>query len=478
MTFSYMNNLNTNPYMRCQPRFKAQQQPADEQSDSPIEKLAEKIEEEKKKKHNQKALAVGGSVIGLSLLVALFNPRFSTKLIEKLKTARLNTGKRLERSKNSFIKTNFYKVTAKAADWSAHFLSWINNFNSVKDTYFKRICTEKKEFSNVKNTKMKEFLQKVDNVIRKIFHKPHEVITHWGDILAQKTVRHGYKTSAKKMDKLEQLLIEYSEKLPSDKKELFNKKLEEIRSQREFFSQTNLNNRFKQYEDSMSGLNGNIRTHWNQYKDGFVDKNVKTLEHFNNHLSFWAQDIMHSERELAVKQGKSSVDKLMGNLDGEKGSYREIINLISENLSKEEQSIIKKKLTKAEKSLRKANKRECGDYFDKKRDLVLGSAPTDIVTAIAGLTFGGVALATADNKDDRLSRLFTGILPTIAGLGTSIALTTMLFSGIKGLAIGFGTSGLLSLTGSKLDKHRLALKNQSKQDVSEIKDDKKEETVA
>ena len=53
--------------------------------DSYIEKLVQKVDEEKKKKHNKVAVAVGGSVLGISLLVALLNPRYSTKMIENLK---------------------------------------------------------------------------------------------------------------------------------------------------------------------------------------------------------------------------------------------------------------------------------------------------------------------------------------------------------------------------------------------------------
>jgi hypothetical protein len=98
------------------------------------------------------------------------------------------------------------------------------------------------------------------------------------------------------------------------------------------------------------------------------------------------------------------------------------------------------------------------DYFDKRRDLTLGSAPTDILTATVGITTGAIALASADDRDKRISRTLTGILPAVAGIGTNIAMTSMLFSGTKGMLIGAATGGALSLLGSGLDKARLRAK--------------------
>ena len=83
---------------------------------------------------------------------------------------------------------------------------------------------------------------------------------------------------------------------------------------------------------------------------------------------------------------------------------------------------------------------------------MLGSAPTDILTALIFLSFGGIALKKADTKEQRVSKLLTSIFPTVAGLGTSLALTALLFSGVKGKVVSAVMSGILSLIGSGLNR--------------------------
>lgn len=457
MSFRCDNNLNMNPYMRCNTTFRAQISPAQNIENS-IDKLAQKVDEERKKKHNKTAMAVGGSVIGLSLLVAAFNPRVSSRLIEKLKVLHTKNITKLEQSDKNSVEGKLYEATSKTLNWLGRFVSWIGNVNSVKDTYFKKLCTEEKSFFGIHNLERREHFKHFDRGLRRVLKKPHEIITKWGDSLAKHTVRSSYKRSSKKMDSLETLIKSYSEKLSPEKKSEILSKLDNINTKREFFSKENLDQRFLAQENLMGDLNTNIRRKFRDYSHGFLDKNINTTEHFNQNLSFWAQDMMRPERERLEKEGVKVIDELVGNKEGLKGDYREIINLLSENITAEEKAVLEKSLAKTEKSLRKSGKCEFSEYFDKKRDLTLGSAPTDVVTAILGLTCGGVALAAADNKDDRISSLLKRILPITAGIGTTIALTAMLFSGVKGMFVGYGAGFILSLIGSRVDKHRLILK--------------------
>lgn len=455
MNFVSLNNNTGYSYPNA--NFRAASQPV--QTNDPIEKIANKIDEEKKKKHNKTAMAVGGSVLGLSLLVTALNPKISTKLIENLKNLQLKTNKQLERSKGHLVKTKFYKFVAKAADWSSRFLSWTNNVNSVKDTYYKQLCTEDKTFSHIKSLERRKRFAKYDKVFRRIMQKPHELITKWGDALAKKTVRRSYKKAAKKMDNLENLISNLTEKLPNDKKAEIKQQLLEIRKNRNCFSQENLTIRFEEQGDLMKDLDNKIRRRWKNYKHGFSNKHVSNSKHFAQNLSFWAQDIMAPEREAIGKKGLDAVESLVGNSNGVKGEYQKLIEKMTENLNQEESAALAKALKKADKSLRNANTNECCSYFDKKRDLVLGSAPTDILSGVLGLALGGASLISADDRDKRISRLITKVLPVIAGLGTNIALTAMLFSGTKSMLYGIVAGGVLSLIGSKIDKARLSVKN-------------------
>ncbi len=458
MSFGYLSNLNTNPNMCYHTSFKAHSKPV-QNSDNLVEKFVQKVDEEKEKRHNKKAIAVGSSVLGLSVLVAVFNPKFSSKLVERLKTFRVKNIKKADSVNKESFSAKFHNGISKVTNKLINFVSWTNNFNSVKDTYYKKLCTEEKAFHNIHDIEKRKTFKKIDKFFRKIMQKPHEVITKWGDILAKQTVKRGYRSSLKQMDKFDILIKQYTKDLPTDKKRIVESKLREIQEKRKYFAEANLDKRFAEQEALMENLDTDIRHKWKNYTHGFVDKNVKNGEHFNQNLSFWAQDMMKFEREKLEKEGVSIVDNFVGNKDGFKGSYNEILDILSQNISAEEKKSLQKALDKTAKSLRNASRQEYGKYFDKKRDLVLGSAPTDILTAVIGLMIGGVSLLSADNKDDRISRLLTGIIPTIAGIGTNIVLTSMLFSGVEGMLIGVLAGGVMSLAGSRINKLRLVAKN-------------------
>lgn len=451
MQLDCVNNLN-NHYELCQnPNFTAQAKPVNQPEKMP----SEAEEKADKKKRRKVAVAVSGSVLGLSLAVTLLNPRVSTKLIEKLKVLKTKTNQGLERSKNNVVQTKFYKALSNGVDWSARFLSWTNNINSVKDTYYKRLCTEEKMFSGIKNPKRRERFIKIDKIFRKIMQKPHETITKWGDSLAKLTVRHSYKRAAAKMDKLDNFIIESAKKLPEGKQQEVLKKLSEIGELRKYFSATELNKRLVEQEKLMQNLNNDIRSRWKSYYSGFIDKEINSAHHFDQNLQFWAKDIIQPQKTKLEKEGLKFVE----DLTGKSGRYSEIISELSGNLNEKEQKTLNKLLNKTKRNVNKAHRCEYDDYFDKKRDLTLGSAPTDILTGSIILGIAGISYANADNKDKRISRLITKIIPAVAGFGTSIALTSMLFSGTKGMLSGLVAGGVLSLIGSKIDKHRLNGKN-------------------
>ena len=121
-------------------------------------------------------------------------------------------------------------------------------------------------------------------------------------------------------------------------------------------------------------------------------------------------------------------------------------------MSANERYCLEKEYKKLSKRLRKANKSETMDYFDKKRDLVLGSAPTDIVSSLFLIGLGGLAIGRADTKEDRISKAITTGAPALLGVGTSLTLTAMLFSGVKGMLLGGLTGVVFSKIGSTVDK--------------------------
>ena len=457
MISGYRNNLNNSSCVCPNLNFRAKKSAIAEES--PIDKIARRVDEEKQKKHNKTAFAVGGSVLGLSILVMIFNPRISPKLIEKLRLLQTKSKHQLEESKDDFLKSKFYQAVTKIINGFGRATSVISNLNSVKDTYYKQLCTEEKTFFSINYLERRKRFAKYDKVFRKIMKKPHEVITKWGDSLAKITVDLGYKKAGRRMDKLELLIKKYIEKLPADKKSEVEKALAKISENRQYFSKEQLNLRFAEQENAMQKLNRDIRNKWNDYLHGYRNKYVNNREHFSDNLSFWAQDLMEADKARLSAENTKVLESLVGSRDGLKGEYGKIVETISSNINPEEKKSLEKAFANTARSLKKANNRECCDYFDKKRDLVLGSAPTDILSSSIFLLAGGVSLARANDKDKRISRLITGVLPVIAGVATNMILTTMLFSGAQAILLGAVTSIILSLTGSIIDKHRLAAKN-------------------
>lgn len=477
MSFGYYYNLNNNPYFRSQVNFKAN---GDIAQNAPLSKPIEtvqksiensvdifvkKVDEEKKKKSNKKAIAVGSSVLVVTALVALLNPKYSSKAVTKLKSWSQAAGNRLEKSKNDYLASKFHKICQKTFDWGVRTLEFSNNINAAKDIGFTWLCCEKKGFNSIKNKTARKALQKADSGFVKIMKKAHKGITSWFDSISKKTVYSKYNSASKKLNDLEALIKQYKTKVsPAQQKEL-DLKLAEITKAREFFSKSNTSERFLEQEKLMQNLERDFMSKFRSYRNGFTNKWVSKPDHIDRNMSYWAEDILKPSKEKVEREGIEAVEKIFGNGKDKVGLYDDIYNILSPNLDRQEKEVLEKLMGKTSKKLRNANYSECIEYFDKKRDLILGSAPTDILTAVVGLGFSGVAVARADSKDERISRLLTTGFPVVAGIGASLAFTAMLFSGVQALLYGFLSSIALSKIGSLADHHILGNK---KDDIEEI----------
>lgn len=400
------------------------------------------------------AIAVGSSVVVLSALVALLNPRISPKVMEKLKTLSHKAGKKAAKNKDDNILNKFYKACEKTVDGTAKTVQFVNNFNSAKDASFKYFCTAEKDFFGIQNQSIRNILKKIDAGIRKIFSKPHKLITNFFDNVSKHTVMSKYSKASKNMDALEELLVMHKDRLPEYQRQELEQKLTEIRKMREYFAETQTKERFAVQEQTMCNLERDFWARYRKYRSGFTDYRQDKGEHITKNLSFWAQEILQPAQSRIEANGIEAVLKLTG----EKGAYHEAINILSPHLSMEENVLFAKRLKDASTSLKKANKSECVDYFGKKRDLVLGSAPTDVVTAITGLGLSGVALTTADNNDERVSKLLTGVFPIIGGLGANLVFAAKLISGPIAMVAGSSFGMLLHFIGNFVNKDILGNK--------------------
>lgn len=424
-----------------------------------VDTFSEKIEEEKNKKSNKKAIAVGSSVAVLTALVAIFNPRYSPKLISKMKDFSYRAGEKIKQSKNNYLASKFHTTCKNIVDWTMRALQFSNNINSAKDIGYKWFCYEKKEFHGVKNKTLRKGLKKINDGFIYVMSRVNESITKGFDKISMRTVQGKYKNANVKLSELDSLIAKVRKNLSPEEQSVLDGKLAEILELRKVFANDSVTQRLVDQEKLMINLERDFLVKFKQYREGFANKWINKGDHIGNNMSFWAEDILMPTRNKFEAEGVEVLDKLFGNSKDKKGLYDDIFDIVSPNLKQEEKNYFSKLIKNADKKARKANYSERVEYFDKKRDLILGSAPTDILTATAGLGLSGVAIATADTREERISNLLTKSFPVVAGLGASMAFTAMLFSGVQGLLYGFITSIILSKIGNLADHYILGNKN-------------------
>lgn len=430
-----MNNISTTHFVS----FKAKEQGGLDIVTKPIDKVENLVnntvdtfvpesQSEEKKKSHKTAIRVGSTVLVLSAIVALLNPKFSTELVNKLKTKSTKAANKAKIDNSFWGKWN--KGKEKVLKSLTNTIQVLNNGNSIKDELFQKLCNK-------------------TPITRKI----HQSITKGFDKISKQTVFGKYKRVSKQMNNLDNIMKQYKDRLSESDKLLFEQKLAEIDKLQEFFSPTQIKNRLSNQEkELMKNLERDVSEKIKLAKDTFVGQvKGKKLDNgmkFKDAYTFWAEDALMPQRNRITEEGISAINALVGDGKTQEGAYQEMIKLLAPKLSKEEKQVFEESVKKTEKLLRKANTTECIEYFDKKRDLMLGSAPTDVVTALASLIASGIAIGVADNKEDRISRTISGALPVFAGLGVSTALTALLFSGGKGMALGTGSGMVLSALGS------------------------------
>ncbi len=412
-----------------------------------VDTFVPESQNEEKKKSHKTAIRVGSTVLVLSAFVALLNPKFSSSLVNKLKTKSKKAANKAKVDSSLLGKWN--KAKEKFLNGLTNTIQVLNNGNSVKDELFQKLCNKTMFTKSI-----------------------HQRITKGFDKISRQTVYGKYNSVSKQMNTLDNIMQQYKGRLSAEDKIIFEQKLKEIDKLQEYFGSDKIKERLIKQENLMQNLEKDVTEKIVQAKDTIVGrikgKKIDNEMKLKDVCTFWAEDSLMLERNSIEEQGTNIINSLVGDGKTKKGAYQEIIELLAPHLNKEEKQAFEESIKQAEKLLRKANKTECIEYFDKKRDLVLGSAPTDVVTAIASLIASGIAIGVADSKEDRLSRLISGALPVFAGLGVSTALTAMLFSGGKGMALGTGSGMVLSALGSAAS-HKLFPKNNQETLMAENK---------
>ena len=453
MTIS-VSNFNAQNYNTQNLSFKSKMhfldKPIDTLSDTlegTIDKLSPIPIDEKERKSHKVAIGASSAALVLTTLVFALNPKYSRTALNKLKTLGENASENIKKNKDSFLKTKFYQGLEGASKLSGKAMEFTGNFVSGKDTAYKWLCTEKKQFSFIKNNTIKNAFQWLDSGFVKVMKWQHDGITKVFDSLAKSTVKNKYYSANTALNRLDQQIQQAMLHLSDSEKQNVQHLFTEITKGRTALSEKALQQRFTNQENKLQGIEqeftNKLRSIFGKVKDKQYGK-----EDAKNDFSFWAQEAVATKKSEIEKEGLDRISHLIGNGNDKKGLYEEIIEKLSPNISTEEKATLKELLAKASKKVKKANTCECSEYFDKKRDLTLGSAPTDIIGALFWLTVSGVLISNADTKEERMTTLISKAMPLVAGVFGSIALNSALVSGPVGIAAGFAMTYILSKMGS------------------------------
>lgn len=137
-----------------------------------------------------------------------------------------------------------------------------------------------------------------------------------------------------------------------------------------------------------------------------------------------------------------------------KGELQKILSIYKKHLSNTEYLKLKSQINSTVNSLDKAIDTETVQYFDKVRDLKLGSAPTDILSILGTTGIVGWFLAKAKNKDERISASLKYGIPAVGAIATTLFTAARLVSGGKSLALGLLSGWLINKVGIKVDDLR------------------------
>lgn len=162
-----------------------------------------------------------------------------------------------------------------------------------------------------------------------------------------------------------------------------------------------------------------------------------------------------NNNEDSIKAVLESVNKVENIISqSTKGELQEILTIYKSILPRNEYMKLKAQINAAVKSLDKSIDTEIVQYFDKSRDLKLGSAPTDVLSILGTVGAVGWFLGKADNKDERISASLKYGIPAVGAIATSLYCTARLISGGKSMAFGLISGLLMNKIGEVVDNTR------------------------
>ncbi len=166
--------------------------------------------------------------------------------------------------------------------------------------------------------------------------------------------------------------------------------------------------------------------------------------------------------DASLKKMSGLVDEIHRTLNmSKKGKLQETLTYLKAVLPKEEYRKIRSQVYHTSDKLNQVVQGEGDLYFDKLRDIVLGSAFSDIIFGmVTPLATMGAVLALDETKEERISTTLRLGIPLIGGIATSTAFLFLLASGGKALIlsslIGLGLNRIGTYADNRLVQDRMA----------------------
>ena len=197
-----------------------------------------------------------------------------------------------------------------------------------------------------------------------------------------------------------------------------------------------------------------------EYKQLSGADEISSRERINKEIGNKLQIIIEQVKKNPTYQA-STIKEINGAIPniikainrGQKGKLQETLTYLKAVLPRNEYIKIRKQIYDTTNKLNKVTNAESDLYFDKIRDITLGSAFTDIVFGmLTPLATMGIVIAADDTKNERISTTLKLGIPLIGGIATSTAFLFLLASGGKAMALSTLTGAILNRIGSFADK--------------------------
>lgn len=209
-----------------------------------------------------------------------------------------------------------------------------------------------------------------------------------------------------------------------------------------------------------------LRNHLAQYKKLSGPNESKLRDEVNKEITAALQKLAASikESQNRYKYDSNTVDQVINYVEdiknithtSSKGKFQEILTIYKHLLGRESDDYkkLKETVTVTAKHIDKSVTMETDQFFDMKRDLITGSAPTDILSILAAVGAVGIGIQSAKDKDQRNSVLLRAGIPALGAIATSLYFSASLVSGGRSMLYGFLSGLIISKGGSMLDDYR------------------------